>query len=319
MERTPEFLHDVESYFVDEPSPLLTWETIQIVLLREVLDYAVFRTEETREINTVVTPESADSSEVIERVAFLASKQKAVESRETANLLRTAAGDTGYAPPEELCYLKDYLCLKCPRCALFGGTQVSAPRDDNKANIKHRISYSTAFSLAPFQEAEQAITFNAVDEDTLRTGQALGTRNTVRPATVFPSIVTLRSVTWKEFVLALKAIFHARNYGAETRIGGDVRNTVLALNFGWEEALTPLELCLELAACDEDDLADAETIARILQDYGSIGAMPSRQRVCTGEDLASLLDGVREVEIGHSFLEAAYRDVDSFRDIQRSR
>jgi len=63
--KEPAFLEDVSSYFVKQPSPLLTWETVQVVLYREILDYAVFRildyavfrTEESRELNTVVTPD----------------------------------------------------------------------------------------------------------------------------------------------------------------------------------------------------------------------------------------------------------------------
>jgi len=318
MATTPAFLEGLDQYFVDVPSPLLTWETIQIVLYREILDFAVFRTEESRELNTVMTPASVDGDGLVERVAFLASKQKAVESRELENLLRTAANREGFDRPGE-CYLKDYLCLKCPRCALFGGTQVSAHDDDNVANIKHRIGYATAFSLAPFADVEQAITFNAVDEDTLRTGQALGTRNTVRPATLFASIVTLRSVTWKEFVLALKAILQARKYGAETRIGGGVRNTVVALNFGWEEALTPLELTLELSSATTDQLADPKWLAGMLAEYGKLGAMPARQTVVTGETLDGVLSGIREFELDREFLESAYADVQRFRDVQRSR
>jgi len=203
---------------------------------------------------------------------------------------------------------------------LFGGTQVSASnRDDGKANIKHRISYATAFSLAPFQDVEQAITFNAVDEDTVQTGQALGSRNTVRPATLFASIVTLRSVTWREFILALKAILQARKYGAETRIGGGVRNTVAALNFAWEEALTPLELTLELCAGGDEAFANDQWLRDVLVQYGRLGAMPARQKVVTGQALETLLDGVRDFAVDRDFLETAYADVQAFRDTQRGR
>jgi len=40
-------------FVVDKPHPLLEARTIQLVLLREILDYTVLRTEETRELNVV--------------------------------------------------------------------------------------------------------------------------------------------------------------------------------------------------------------------------------------------------------------------------
>jgi hypothetical protein len=54
----PQAFEPLKNYLVDTPQPILTKETIQVVLIREVLDYTIFRTEETREINKVLTPVS---------------------------------------------------------------------------------------------------------------------------------------------------------------------------------------------------------------------------------------------------------------------
>src|SRR5437870_5572333 len=64
-----------------------------------------------------------------------------------------------------------------------------------EANIKHRIEYSTAFSLLPFDQISDEIMFNAVNETDQKTGQAFGSRHVVMPATLFPSIVTLKAVS----------------------------------------------------------------------------------------------------------------------------
>ena len=58
--------------------------------------------------------------------------------------------------------------------------------------------------------------------------------------------MTLRSVTERELVLAIKMILACKSYGAESRIGGDVRNTIFGIVAGWEEVITPLEFTLEL-------------------------------------------------------------------------
>ena len=69
----------LKDYLVAKPEPIIGAKTIQIFLLREVLDYTALRTEDTRELNTVATPLSISNKEQISRVAFFASKQKAVE------------------------------------------------------------------------------------------------------------------------------------------------------------------------------------------------------------------------------------------------
>src|SRR5438067_1977770 len=107
----PAFLAPLGDYFVTNPSPLLDKRTVQLLLIREVLDYTILRTEETREINRVATRRSASVPDTIERVAFLATKQKGAESREMAAILRTA-NDQG---AQDECYLKDHLCGHCPR------------------------------------------------------------------------------------------------------------------------------------------------------------------------------------------------------------
>src|ERR1044071_8093380 len=142
----------LNAYLVNTPKPLIGAETIQLLLLREVLDYTVLRTEETRELNSAATPLSEnDRVTVTKRVAFVGSKQKAAESRQMEYLLRSAATIAGKDVPSgklgEGCYLKDNLCLSCPRCALFGASALG-----QEANIKHRIEYGTAFSLLPFEQ-----------------------------------------------------------------------------------------------------------------------------------------------------------------------
>src|ERR1051325_7237020 len=106
-------LNAVASYLVEAPKPLIGAETIQILLVREVLDFTVLRTEDTRELNSASTPLSeSNRATVTKRVAFLGTKQKAAESRQLEYILRSAATEAGKAIEE--CFLKDNLCLECP-------------------------------------------------------------------------------------------------------------------------------------------------------------------------------------------------------------
>lgn len=298
----------LDPYLVDKPRPLLGAQTIQLIVLREVLDYTVLRTEDSREINGVFTPLSMKDRKEAKRVAFLGSKQKAAESRQLEALLRSACATAKVEAKE--CWLKDRLCLECPRCGLFGATALSeAP------NIRHRIEYSTAFSLLTFDLLTEEITFNAVDESTQMTGQALGTRHVVRPASLFPSIVSFRSVTWHEFVLAVKTLLSSKSYGAETRIGGDCRNTLIGVVGGWEEIITPLELTLELYD-DRGAMGDPDKLAATLNQYKPKSGNPKEVKILSGSEIDTLVSDCVNTPLDKPFLEKAYKDIKDYRNEQ---
>ena len=332
--------------------PLLGLKTIQVLLLREALDYLVLRTEDTREINDVVTPSSRSGQPELRRVAFLGGKQKAVESRELERLLREVAAETGF---DQLayqggddCFLKK-LCLRCPRCGLFGATSTESGKGQ-KPNIKHRIEYSTALSFLPYEEVVEEMTFNAISDKQQITDTALNSRPCVRPGTLFVSIVTLRCVTPQELLLALKVLLSARSYGAESRIQGDVRNHVIGIVAGWEEVLTPLELTLEFEKNLDEVVKEGSRPAAVksaVETYFPLSAYPEKVLLLNGGQISvepagdsttggggasaptsrpmrlrvrggldELLDAVRDFRFSNGFMEGAYKDVAGLRQEQ---
>ncbi len=302
----------LKPYTIAKPEPLIGAKTIQLLLMREVLDYTVLRTEETRELNTVATPLSLkESGKTIVRVGFLATKQKAAESRQLEQLPRTATAEAGIKITE--CYLKDRLCLECPRCGLFGATSVESGKGD-RANIKHRLEYSTAFSLSPFEDIESATTFNGINDVNQTTGQALGSRYAVVPATVFPSIVTLRSVTLTEVILTIKTLLACKSYGAESRIGGDMRNSIFGVVAGWEEIITPLEFTLELF--DQRANLNGNTVKAIAEKYQPLAGNPDKVKVFTPDEVDAIVKAVAETQLTKDFLQKAYDDVAQYREAQ---
>ncbi len=306
----------IQTYLLEKPRPLIGAETIQLVLMREILDYTILRTEETRELNTLHTPFSmTKNDQTVRRVAFLATKQKAAESRELEHLLRTARKVAGL--PEQECYLKDNLCMSCPRCGLYGATSTLAGQQE-RANIKHRIEYSTAFSLLSFEDVATAATFNAINDRNQITGQALGQRFAVQPATLFPSIVTLKSVTKLELIMVVKTLLSCKSYGAESRIGGDVRNSIWGIVAGWEEVITSLELTLELA--DKLDNLNSNIIKEILEEkYKLMTGNPQHVTVLEPEEVEGLIQACANIDLDKAFLEKAYQDVADYRNEQLAR
>ncbi len=305
----------LQPFTVEEPQPLIGAKTVQILLMREILDYTVLRTEDTRELNTVATPLSLNNGdEDTMRVAFLATKQKAAESRQLEQLLRTATSEAGISVTE--CYLKDKLCLECPRCTLFGATSTESGRAD-RANIKHRIEYSTAFSLLPFENIESSTTFNAINDLNQTTGQALGSRYAVVPATVFPSIVSLRSTTLTEIILTIKTLLASKSYGAESRIGGDVRNSVFGIIGGWEEVITPLELTLELY--DQRDNLIGDTFKAIAEKYKPLAGNPDRVTIFSPDEVDAIVESAANTPLNQSLLTTAYNDAKAYVEAQQKK
>ncbi|MHA1137770.1 MAG: type I-D CRISPR-associated protein Cas7/Csc2 [Candidatus Thorarchaeota archaeon] len=295
----PSSFNKIKDYLVDEISPLLDSKVVQILVLRQTHDFTVLRTEESRELNTVVIPDNIKSTTPTVKVAFLASKQKAVESRMFVRLLRTVK--------DYPCYLKDGLCMKCPRCVLFGAVNV---RGGGKYNLKHRVEYSTAFSIERYEDLLETMTFNAIDNANQTTGQALNLTHNVRPLANFPSIVTLNSATWQEVALFIKTLLASKSYGAETRVKGDVRNTILGIVAGYEEVITPLEYNLELAADFDEDL-NKKTV-EILEKYKDLSGSRSDVVVLTPDETQSLVGDVQDISMNLAFVDAMYKQVDRF-------
>jgi CRISPR type I-D-associated protein Csc2 len=307
---------------VDSPEPLLGAETIQLILAREIHDFTVLRTEPTRELNTTVTPVSLSDMAPLLRVVFLASKQKAVESRSFRSILKSARIENNISDSE--CYLKDNLCMNCPRCILFGAVKTEKGKQEA---IKHRVGYGTAFSMMPYEDIEMVFTFNAVDERTQSTGQALGTRFSVSPSTIFPSIVTLRCVTWKEFVMIMKTLLSTANYGAENRIGGQIRNHIIGIVAGWEEIITPLELSLELYDTyikngqinlnPTDGNQSVQT--SILEKYKNEAVFGNKIHIVTDDSLEDLIKSMKSFELSKEFLKALDQDATDFKSKSKAR
>ena len=299
------FLSPLEGLFEKRTPLLATAKTIQVLVMRQTHDYTIFRTEETRELNVATLPRSINDPEAVLKVVFLASKQKAPENRMYATLFKTYAEALGVSldPEVKACRLKDHLCRKCPRCILFGAVVTEAGEGQERWNIKHRIEYSSAYSIEPYEDISELITFNAVDTATQSTGQALGYTENIRPIAHFPSVITLKSVTEEELIWYLKTLMATKSYGAETRVKGDVINTIVGIAGGFEELVTSLEFSLEMAARDwaSDPVAAAH---EILNKYREYAALPEQVRILSPKELDQLIKGVRELKPTKEFIES---------------
>ena len=302
----------LEKAFVDEIGLFRTAKNIQVILLRQTHDFSIFRTEETRELNIVTLPNHANDNTSVMRVAMLASKQKAPENRHYANLVRTLAGDDRLNDAQKSCALKDKLCQQCPRCVLFGAVSTESGRE-GRANIKHRISYSTAYSIEPYDEISEIMTFNAIDEINQSTGQALGYTENVSPLANFPAVVTLNSVTKHEFIMYLKTVLSCKSYGAESRLKGDVVNHIVGIVSGLEEIVTSLDILLGASVNSEEYLANPlEKTYDILKSFSKYSMFKDQLKILTPQELSELIDTISNLETNKKFASELYTEAESF-------
>lgn len=314
---------DIKNRMLPRIPVLRTPKTVQILLIRQTHDYTTLRTEETRELNIAITPTSISDPKQKARVVFLASKQKAPETREFASLIKEyyrkydkeAEGklfiDLSENAKEQIlnCEIKDRLCRACPRCTLFGAvvTDQKSSLWKKRWNIKHRIEYSSAFSLETYDLISENITFNAVTESTQLTEQALGTTENVSPLANFPSIISLNSPTWKELVLVIKNLLRCKSYGAEGRTKGDTINCITGLVFANEEIMTSLEYVLELGVKDVNkDILDSTY--EIATKYGQMAASIEDLRILTPQELELFVDSVQKTPLTKEFITETFRD-----------
>ncbi|NIQ06220.1 MAG: hypothetical protein GWO20_11010, partial [Candidatus Korarchaeota archaeon] len=96
-----ESLKPIEPYLVGELPLLKKAYTIQVVLLRQTHDLSIFRTEATGELNIVTLPHSASDDSPELKIVMYGSKQKAPETRQYVNLVRTLAQDMGVELDED--------------------------------------------------------------------------------------------------------------------------------------------------------------------------------------------------------------------------
>lgn len=306
-------IKEIKEKLSPEIPVLRTPKTVQVLMIRQTHDYTVLRTEDTREINVAVTPTSISDPKQRARVVFMATKQKATESREFASLVKDLYGRYKLRLEEGdailNCELKDRLCRACPRCTLFGAvvTEQTSKIWKKRWNIKHRIEYSSAFSLEPYEMISENITFNAVTESTQLTEQALGTTENVSPLANFPSIVSLNSPTWEELVMVIKNVLRCKSYGAEGRTKGDTTNYITGIIFANEEVLTPLEYVLELS--ESNSLSDGIGVTHeIAKKYGDMCTFPDTLRILSPSELETFVDHVQNFRLDDNFVKKLFND-----------
>src|SRR4029077_15671758 len=99
-----------------------------------------------------------------------------------------------------------------------------------------------------------------------------------------------------------------KSYGAESRTGGDCRNSIFAVAAGWEEIITSLELTLELY--DQKKELSAADLRNLLESkYKSSAGSPGEVTLLGTDEIDAIVKECAETELDGSFLDDAYSAV----------
>lgn len=173
-------------------------------------------------------------------------------------------------PQNSNCFLKDHLCMKCPACLMFGGTgETSATK--TPYNLLSRVLGETFISRNEVKDIS-AYTANAIDEETLTTGQALMTILKVPAETEFIGVVTLKDPTPELTSILVDNINRLTRLGASTREWGRMKTEILGYVVSDRETLSSYDLAKNEEMEDLSNIDDLQ-LPLVEDSYKKIAAL----------------------------------------------
>jgi len=292
----PNFINLLSDWLVgeNEISLLPRQKWIQVIVLYEVQDYSIFRTESGEELNT---EELIVDGEKIAFPVLLGRKLKAVQRRTGHAIIRSVRDE--YACKFETAEGGvTGLCRKCPECFLRG----AAGGRGEEYNIQSRVFYSAYYAIEPERLITDLFTRNAIDDLVKVTGAALTSNQVIKPQAHIPAIFSLYSVTERELIYFLKTVQRARRVGARVTEGGLIKPISVAITGYRYELLSPLELSLHVYKLLKNDIENlwkipTEKIVNALKSFVKKRAEAVGASLIIDKDFLTEADKVSDLDL----------------------
>ncbi len=246
-------INDPSIFHTEIPS-LPMGKYVHIVVLRETNSFPLFQTDQELNFARVSAGRNKYQRDIISRIVMFKRKQTTPERLTGRELLRRydfiSADETDQANYCE--YNSERFCKHCSDCIYYGFAI------GQEGSEKAKVLVDSAFSLSPYDESHQTMTFNApYEHGTMskngETKSSFGEQDHILPQTFFPTIVTIKDPTETEFIYVLNNILRTKRYGAQTTRTGTVDNHILAIAFTDGEIFSGLKLTQSLYDTLEDD------------------------------------------------------------------
>lgn len=226
-----------------------------IIMLRVTDSYTLFQTD--GELNTTRVRAGLQDAALMTRLTIFKRKQSTPERLVGRELLRRygfLSGDAGEEKKDTgsdglpICDYNVQFCTTCPDCISYGFAI------GDSGSEKSKVITDTAFSLTSFDQSHETFTLNAPFEDGTmsRYGDVtsrINEQDHVQPQVIFPSVVTIRDLTYPLFRYVVENIRRARRYGAQTTRTGRMENQIVAIVLADREVFSNLRFTQRLYDC----------------------------------------------------------------------
>ena len=241
----------LQPYLCQEIPEVMPAQYVQLIIIRQLESHAIFTTEGD-DLTTRRVRAGRKETNIISRLMMTNRKVLATERRlgkETMRALEIFSTD------RNTCFLGKQ-CGKCLDCILCGFAALK-----QLGNMNSRVLTDEGWSLAARSGFNtDNITFNAINERTRGTGQALGDSDVILPGTLFINVTTLKGVTAYEMLYWLYCTHFTRRYGADASRMGKMRNHIIGIVGSNVEALSSLDLAQRFYDVNKD-ATDPEELA----------------------------------------------------------
>ncbi|NLH00072.1 MAG: type I-D CRISPR-associated protein Cas7/Csc2 [Chloroflexi bacterium] len=226
-----------------------------IIMLRVTDSYTLFQTD--GELNTTRVRAGLQDATLMTRLTIFKRKQSTPERLVGRELLRRygfLSGDIGGDKKDTgsdglpICDYNVQFCTMCPDCISYGFAI------GDRGSEKSKVITDTAFSLTSFDQSHEAFTLNAPYEDGTMTRfgdvtSRINEQDHVQPQVIFPSVVTVRDLTYSLFRYVVENIRRTRRYGAQTTRTGRMENQILAIVLADREIFSNLRFTQRMYDC----------------------------------------------------------------------
>ncbi|MBA3920505.1 MAG: type I-D CRISPR-associated protein Cas7/Csc2 [Nostocaceae cyanobacterium] len=278
---------------------LATGKYIHFIMVRHSQSFPIFQTDGI--LNTARTQAglgtSDESKKQISRLVMFKRKQTTPERLAGRELLRalelTSADESN---KDKYCeYNGEKSCKKCPDCIIYGFAI------GDSGSERSKVYSDSAFSLSAYEQSHRSFTFNAPFEggtmsEAGKMRSSINELDHAIPEVTFPTIETLRDITYEGFIYVLGNLLRTKRYGAQESRTGTMKNYIVGIAFCDGEIFSNLHYTQALYDILKGDvnvpisdiLKQVQTVANTLLDDEPV----RKTNLIFGVQLNDLLDEV---------------------------
>ncbi len=317
--------HIKQDWFPTQVPPKPSGHYAHIVMLRVTDSYPLFQTD--GELNTARINAGATDARIMTRITMFKRKQTTPERLMGRELLRRY----GFISPESVDQkdkretdanglpIDEYnvnFCQWTPDAISYGYAI------GDTGSERSKVLSDTCYSLTPYDDSHEAFTLNAPYESgTMSQRGSVSSRineqDHIRPQVIFPSVLTIRDLTWPLFRYVLNNVLRTRRYGAQTTRTGRVDNQIVAIVLADGEIFSNLKFTQRLydSLVEQGALNPPDPIDPLSASTAAIALVPHLlkedgvvHQLLVDDDLTAMIQGITSDASSEKGIKALLQD-----------